>query len=66
MQKEAGTKFDLCLGAGNVADVVRHAAEDHNADLVLIGRGVLPEFAGELRSEAYPIVLDTPCPVLSI
>jgi len=66
MQKEAGTKFDLCLGAGNVPDVVRHAAEDHNADLVLIGRGVLPQFAGELRSDAYSIVLDTPCPVLSI
>jgi nucleotide-binding universal stress UspA family protein len=66
MQKEAGTKFDLCLGAGTVPDVVRHAAEDHNADLVLIGRGVLPQFAGQFRSHAYSIVLDTPCPVLSI
>jgi nucleotide-binding universal stress UspA family protein len=66
MQKEAGTTFDVCLGAGNVTDVVRHAAEDHNADLLLIGRGVLPEFAGGLRSDAYSIVLDTPCPVLSI
>jgi nucleotide-binding universal stress UspA family protein len=66
MQKEAGTKFDLCLGAGNVPDVVRQSAENHNADLVLIGRGVLNQFAGRLRSHAYSIVLNTPCPVLSI
>jgi nucleotide-binding universal stress UspA family protein len=66
MQSEAGTKFDICLGAGNIPDVVRHAAESHHADLVLIGRGALPHFAGRLRSHAYAIVRDMPCPVLSV
>jgi nucleotide-binding universal stress UspA family protein len=66
MQKEAGTNFDVCLGIGNIADVVRHAAENHKADLVIIGRGALPHFAGRLRSHAYAIVRDMPCPVLSV
>ena len=37
-----------------------------NADIVLIGRGALPHFAGRLRSHAYAIVRDMPCPVLSV
>ena len=39
VQKEAGTNFDVCIGAGNIPDVIRHGVEDHSADLVLIGRG---------------------------
>jgi nucleotide-binding universal stress UspA family protein len=66
MQKEAGTNFHVCLGAGGVTDVVARAADSHNADLVLIGRGVLPEFAGRLRSHVYSLVRDMPCPVLSV
>jgi nucleotide-binding universal stress UspA family protein len=66
MQKEAGTNFVVCTGAGNITDVVRHAAVGHNADLVLIGRGELPHFAGRLRSQTYAIVRDMPCPVLSV
>jgi nucleotide-binding universal stress UspA family protein len=41
-------------------------AEARRADLVLIGRGALPHFAGRLRSHAYAIVRDMPCPVLSV
>jgi hypothetical protein len=49
-----------------VTDVVRSAALDFHADLVLIGRGAMPRFAGQLRSHAYAIVRDMPCPVLSV
>ncbi len=66
MQKEAGTDFGVCVEAGAIPEVVRHAALTHRGDLVVIGRGVLPRFAGGLRSQAYPIVLDMPCPVLSV
>lgn len=66
MQKEAGTSFDVCVEAGNVPDAVRHVAASQNADLVLIGRGALPHFAVRLRSHAYAIVRDMPCPVLSV
>lgn len=66
MQKEAGTNFDVCVKAGNIPAAVRQEALSHRADLVLIGRGALPHFAGRLRSHAYSIVRDMPCPVLSI
>ena len=66
MQKEAGTAFEVCIGGGSIVDVVRQAAVSHKADLVLIGRGALPHFAGRLRSHAYAIIRDMPCPVISI
>jgi nucleotide-binding universal stress UspA family protein len=66
MQKEAGTNFDVCVKAMNIPAAVRQEADVHKADLVLIGRGALPHFAGRLRSHAYAIVRDMPCPVLSI
>jgi universal stress protein A len=66
MQKQAGTNFGVCIEAGSIPEVVRHAAVNHHGDLVVIGRGILSRFAGGLRSQAYPIVLDMPCPVLSV
>jgi len=66
MQHASGTNFDVCVAVGSITSVVRHAAESHRADVVLIGRGALPHFAGRLRSHAYAIVRDMPCPVLSV
>jgi nucleotide-binding universal stress UspA family protein len=66
MQKEAGTNFEVLIEAGNIPETVRRVAENQRADLVLIGRGALPHFAGRLRSHAYAIVRDMPCPVLSV
>jgi nucleotide-binding universal stress UspA family protein len=66
MQKEAGTEFPLCIEAGNVSSIVAEVARKDEADLVLIGHGVLPHFGGRLRTHVYSIVRDAPCPVLSI
>jgi nucleotide-binding universal stress UspA family protein len=66
MQKEAGTNFEVLIEAGNIPEAVRRVAESRRADLVLIGRGALPHFAGRLRSHVYAIVRDMPCPVLSV
>jgi nucleotide-binding universal stress UspA family protein len=66
MQEEAGTNFDVTVETGNTPDAVRCVAQSRNADVVLIGRGALPHFAGRLRSHAYAIVRDMPCPVLSV
>ena len=66
IQKLTKTDFPVCIEAGGTPEVIRHAALSHHADLILIGRGVLPRFAGGLRSQAYAIVRDTPCPVLSV
>lgn len=66
LQRQAGTDFRLCVEAGDVASIVAATAAKDEADLVLIGRGTLPHFAGRLRTHVYSIVRDAPCPVLSI
>jgi nucleotide-binding universal stress UspA family protein len=66
MQKSLGTSAPLCIVRGDVASAVHESATRHAADLVVIGRGVLQERLGRLRSNAYGIIRQAPCPVLSI
>jgi nucleotide-binding universal stress UspA family protein len=66
LQKSAGVKAPLCVTSGHVADRVREEARRHGADLVVIGRGTLHETLGRLRTHAYGIIRQSPCPVLSV
>ena len=66
MQAKAGTNFEVCLLGGQAGNVVHTAAEGHDSDLVLIGRGAMHKTLGRLRSRAYSIIRDAPCPVISI
>lgn len=66
LQSEASTNLDILLRFGRVEDVIRHAALAHEADLILIGRGVTQRMLGRLRSAAYAIIREAPCPVISI
>jgi nucleotide-binding universal stress UspA family protein len=66
LQTEAGTNFEECLHGGSVGSVVRQAAIGHAADIVIVGRGVIQEPFGRLRSAAYEIVREAPCPVISV
>jgi nucleotide-binding universal stress UspA family protein len=54
------------VGVGEVADVVRAEAEGHDSELILIGRGILHETMGRLRTHSYGIIRHAPCPVLSV
>ena len=66
LQRSADVDAPVCVGAGTVPDVVREEALQHHADLVVIGRGVLQETMGRLRTHSYGIIRHAPCPVLSI
>ena len=66
MQETAGISAQLCFGAGEVAHVVREAAQHHAADMVLIGRGHASQTLGRLRSNTYSIIRQSPCPVISV
>jgi nucleotide-binding universal stress UspA family protein len=66
MQQAAGVGAPLCLGAGEVPNVVRDAALGHSADLVVIGRGHATRTLGRLRSNVYSIIREAPCPVISV
>jgi nucleotide-binding universal stress UspA family protein len=56
----------LCIAYGGVGNALRTAAQDLDADLVIIGRGRYQEPFGRLRSNAYAVVRESPCPVISV
>lgn len=66
LQKSLSITAPLCLVQGDVARSVRDVAEQHGADLVMIGRGVMHERLGRLRTNAHAIIRESACPVLSI
>jgi nucleotide-binding universal stress UspA family protein len=65
-QEEAGTNFSNCVKIGSVPAVVRQAAIDYTADLVITDRGRVQAFMGPLRSNSYEIIRESTCPVLSV
>lgn len=66
LQSEAGTELETVLEAGQVAAAVRKVAEETCADLIIIGRGVMQEAFGRMRTNVYSIIRDSPCPVISV
>jgi nucleotide-binding universal stress UspA family protein len=65
LERSAGINVPVCVTAGTVPDAVRREAQQHGTDLLVIGRGVLHETLGRLRTHAYGIIRYAPCPVLS-
>jgi nucleotide-binding universal stress UspA family protein len=67
IQEAAGSDVEMILAGGNIATLVRNVAVRKRADLVVIGRGCLNDAGlGRLRSNAYAIIRESPCPVLSV
>ena len=66
LQQQAGTDLEVVLDGGAISTVVESAALRHSADLIVIGRGNIHETFGRLRTHAYAIIRESPCPVLSI
>jgi nucleotide-binding universal stress UspA family protein len=66
LMHEAGANVDICMEMGPVSRVVHAAAAHHKADLVIIGHGKVHATLGRLRTNAYTIIRDAPCPVLSL
>ncbi|HYK91605.1 MAG TPA: universal stress protein [Acidobacteriota bacterium] len=52
--------------AASVAKGVRSVAQDHRADLVVIGHSSGNGNSGRLRTDAYAIIRECPCPVVSV
>jgi nucleotide-binding universal stress UspA family protein len=66
LQTDAGTNLEVSIEAGTAGQVVREIALQRHADLLLVGRGAIQKPLGRLRSSAYAIVRDAPCPVISV
>jgi nucleotide-binding universal stress UspA family protein len=65
-QKEAGSSVPVSVVTGIIGDVVAREANHHASDLVVIGRGCLQQKLGRLRTHAYSIIRQAPCPVISV
>jgi nucleotide-binding universal stress UspA family protein len=64
LQREVGASgVSICIQEGDAARQVCSFAEAMGADLLVIGRGT---HDGRLRTNAYAIVRQAPCPVLSV
>ncbi len=66
LEEEAGAHLDICMEMGAVSKVVHAASVHHEADLVIIGHGRVHGTLGRLRTNAYSIIREAPCPVLSL
>jgi nucleotide-binding universal stress UspA family protein len=62
----AGVKAEVEVQGGEVAHVVKCAAERLHAELVLIGRSSESGLVGRLRANAYSIIRQSPAPVISV
>jgi nucleotide-binding universal stress UspA family protein len=66
LQKKAGTTAAGLIASGHPASVIAEAAKEFGADLLVVGRHDGAGFAGSLFQNAYAILSQSPCPVISI
>jgi nucleotide-binding universal stress UspA family protein len=66
LRSHAGVTADLDVEAGDPAQAIGAAAHRLPADLVVIGRGSAAGVFGRLRANAYAIIRQSPCPVISV
>jgi nucleotide-binding universal stress UspA family protein len=66
LQDRVGTRAEQLIESGQTAAAVRVAAEGKQADLIVIGRGATSGAIGRLRANAYAIIRESPCPVVSV
>ena len=64
--RKAGVDAPFSVAVGGVVETVTAEARREQADLVLLGRGSLPNTMGRLHTHAYGIIQQSPCPALSI
>jgi nucleotide-binding universal stress UspA family protein len=66
LQVAAQTHLESYVWPGSTAEVMRRAAFEAGAQLVIVGRGHARSPLGGLRTDLHAIIRESPCPVLSI
>jgi nucleotide-binding universal stress UspA family protein len=66
VQRCVRTEAKVTVLAGDIPAAVCGFAKQENADLLVIGRSVHTDFAGRLRANAYALIRQSPCPVVSV
>jgi len=66
LQQETHTSGEILIEFGEPPIAVSDVAANRKADLVVIGRGRHSGLGGRLRANAYAILRESPCPVVTI
>ncbi len=66
LQKDLGIVGDVDVRVGAAPVAIRNAAQQISADVLVIGRAYAPGAFGRLRANAYAMIRESPCPVVSI
>ncbi len=66
VQQRFGTQAELVVEAGDPPKVVCEMADRMKAGLLVIGRGSAAGVFGRLRTNAYAMIRQSPCPVVSV
>ena len=66
LQKAAGAEAEVLLDSGDPPATICAAAERLHAGVLVIGRGSAAGVYGRLRTNAYSIIRQSPCPVVSV
>ena len=66
LQERASSNAEIMVESGDAAEVVCSAARQIQADLAVIGRSSAAGVLGRLRANAYSIIRQSPCPVVSV
>ena len=65
-EKRAGVQAAVAVEVGDPSKVVSETATRLSADLLVIGRGSAGGAFGRLRTHAYAMIRQSPCPVVSV
>jgi nucleotide-binding universal stress UspA family protein len=63
---EAGVSGEILMESGDAPQAICSMAQSVKADLLVIGRGSAAGMFGRLRANAYSIIRQSPCPVVSV
>jgi len=66
LQTSSGADADVILETGEPGPAICAAAARLKADVLVIGRGSAAGVYGRLRTNAYAIIRQSPCPVVSV
>lgn len=66
LQQQASSHAEVLIEPGDAPRVVAEAAEKVKASVLVIGRGSATGIFGRLRTNAYAIIRQSPCPVASV
>jgi len=66
LMQDMGIRAEVAIESADTPLMVRDAAAQATADVLVIGRGSTPRAHGHLPATSYAIVRESPCPVITI